>query len=278
MDSQTQDAFGNLNGASTASQRSESLPEVFYESRKIRLSRLNGWLIVGMTFCVVTSIFLGVINPGLMWAGLIGGSLVVVTAYWIRRRKTMVAEPSVAISGEGIRSSLFRGALKEYCWFSVVGISIKGKGSKQSLQLHLDKSLGFPDVPSVWTGVSPAFPSMPLSSFEPDQKVALYDSIARHLQTPPASNPFVEENRQSAEYCALMARLKSQMPVPWITYGLIAVNTLVWLASVINGAGFWNASADNLFLWGGNAASEFQRGEWWRLLTAALLHGGVMHC
>lgn len=277
MDTQTQDAFGNLNGTSTASQRSESLPEVFYESHKIRLSRLNGWLIVYLTFGVVTSIFLGVVNPGLMWASLIGSTLMVVTAYWIRRRKTMVTEASVVISKNSIRSSLFRGTLKEYCWFSIIGFSIKGKGRKQSLQLHLDKSLGFPDVPSVWTGVNAAFPSMPLSSFEPDQKVALYDSIARHLQTPPASNPFVEEDRQSAEYRALMARLKSQMPVPWVTYGLIAVNVLVWLATVIMGAGFWNTSADILLLWGGNAASEFQRGEWWRLLTAVFLHGGLMH-
>lgn len=58
---------------------------------------------------------------------------------------------------------------------------------------------------------------------------------------------------------------------------MVAINVLVWGLTVANGAGAVKASAEMLLYWGGNAASEVQGGDWWRLLTATFLHSGAMH-
>lgn len=254
----------------------ESLPEVFFASRNYQLRKLNGWLIIWLSLCFIPAVISGAIL-GNMVPGLLGYPVVVFSVYWVLRRKKMVNEPSVVISHDAIRSALFRGGLKECFWFSIVGVSVEGKGNRQSLKLHLDKSLGFSDSQSFWFGRNPAFASIPLKYFEPDQKEALYDAVIRQVQAPSDPNPFVLENKQSAEHRALMNSLKSQMPIPWVTYGLIAINVLIWIATVVMGASLWSTPAGNLLSWGGNAASEFQRGEWWRLLTAFFLHSGLIH-
>ena len=64
---------------------------------------------------------------------------------------------------------------------------------------------------------------------------------------------------------------------PWVSYALVAVNVAIWLLTVASGAALLQAPAGQMLVWGGNAASEVQRGSWWRLLTAVFLHSGVAH-
>ena len=64
---------------------------------------------------------------------------------------------------------------------------------------------------------------------------------------------------------------------PWVSYALVAVNVAIWLLTVASGAALLQAPADQMLVWGGNAASEVQRGSWWRLLTAVFLHSGLAH-
>jgi membrane associated rhomboid family serine protease len=70
------------------------------------------------------------------------------------------------------------------------------------------------------------------------------------------------------------AYLRSEQPI--VTYGLIGLNVLIYLITVAQGAGI-NSPGGKLFadwvLYGPAVA----RGDWWRLLTAAFLHGGVLH-
>lgn len=76
-------------------------------------------------------------------------------------------------------------------------------------------------------------------------------------------------------------RLRMRLPtrtrgVPFVTYGLVGLNVLVYLITVAQGAGI-NQPGGKLFdkwiLYGPYVA----QGDWWRLLTAAFLHGGVAH-
>jgi rhomboid protease GluP len=62
-----------------------------------------------------------------------------------------------------------------------------------------------------------------------------------------------------------------------MTYLLIALNIGIWLWTLTAGASLLQAPTERLLYWGGNAASEVQRGEWWRLLTSTFLHNGMMH-
>ena len=63
---------------------------------------------------------------------------------------------------------------------------------------------------------------------------------------------------------------------PFVSYGLIGLNVLIYLITVAQGAGI-NSPGGSLFakwvLYGPAVAN----GDWWRLLTAAFLHANVLH-
>lgn len=62
--------------------------------------------------------------------------------------------------------------------------------------------------------------------------------------------------------------------VIWI---LVALNIAAWLGAIAFGADPLRPTAAQLLALGGNAASEVQQGQWWRLLTSSFLHIGPMH-
>lgn len=85
------------------------------------------------------------------------------------------------------------------------------------------------------------------------------------------------EPAQPAIALAFANRRRALARQPWVSYALVLVNVAVWLLTIASGAALMQAPAETMLVWGGNAASEVQRGEWWRLLTAVFLHSGLMH-
>ena len=85
------------------------------------------------------------------------------------------------------------------------------------------------------------------------------------------------QNAQPAMALAFANRARALARQPWVSYALVLVNVAVWLLTIASGAALMQAPADTMLVWGGNAASEVQRGDWWRLLTAVFLHSGLMH-
>ena len=71
--------------------------------------------------------------------------------------------------------------------------------------------------------------------------------------------------------------LHALTPYTWMSFGLIAINLAVWALMVGQGADAFHPSAELLLHWGGNATSEVQRGQVWRLLTATFVHSGFVH-
>ena len=82
---------------------------------------------------------------------------------------------------------------------------------------------------------------------------------------------------EPGEEQAFEERLIDLAPIAWVTWTLVLANTLVWAVTMAKGANMDYAPAELLLAWGGNATSEAQRGEWWRLATAAFLHSGFAH-
>lgn len=58
---------------------------------------------------------------------------------------------------------------------------------------------------------------------------------------------------------------------------LLAANVIVFAAFVGAGGGVMNADPQMLIRWGSNFGPYTADGQWWRLLSAAFLHGGLVH-
>ena len=76
-------------------------------------------------------------------------------------------------------------------------------------------------------------------------------------------------------------RMRMRMPtrsrgVPAVTYGLIGLNVLVYLVTVAQGSGI-NQPGGTLFAKWWLDAPQVADGGWWRLITAAFLHGSILH-
>ena len=74
------------------------------------------------------------------------------------------------------------------------------------------------------------------------------------------------------EVALLVAR---QTPV--VTYGLIAINLLVYVAMVVKGISPMSPTVQQILPWGADFGPLTMNGQWWRLLSACFLHFGLIH-
>lgn len=68
-----------------------------------------------------------------------------------------------------------------------------------------------------------------------------------------------------------------ELSKPWVTYVVIGLNLLVWIAMVGSGVHAYEPKGSVLLDWGGNLGVLTGSGQWWRLFTAMFLHGGFIH-
>jgi rhomboid protease GluP len=61
------------------------------------------------------------------------------------------------------------------------------------------------------------------------------------------------------------------------TYTLVGINCAVYLAMVMRGVSPTSPSVVDLVHWGANFGGYVLAGQWWRLLTAAFVHVGIIH-
>ncbi len=73
-----------------------------------------------------------------------------------------------------------------------------------------------------------------------------------------------------------LLRLHQLTPKTWVTYSIVAINVAVWVVCVASGASALNPSGTELLALGGNRLAE-TLAQPWRLISATVLHAGVMH-
>jgi rhomboid protease GluP len=91
--------------------------------------------------------------------------------------------------------------------------------------------------------------------------------------TPPSLPP-VDERQKMIEFHGAMVGLSS---TPTITITLIVVNVLIYLAMGIDGAGWFTIGSEAGVRWGADFWMLTTSGQWWRLITSAFVHFGLIH-
>jgi rhomboid protease GluP len=73
------------------------------------------------------------------------------------------------------------------------------------------------------------------------------------------------------------AKLIAQSPRIPITIALVAINTFVFVATLIAGAEWLIPVGRMQIAWGSNFGPYTTDGEWWRLFTSVFIHFGIPH-
>jgi membrane associated rhomboid family serine protease len=64
---------------------------------------------------------------------------------------------------------------------------------------------------------------------------------------------------------------------PRLTYAIIAVNVLVFVAQIATGAGGFDSTSGSVFRDGALFGPYVAAGDWWRIVTAGFMHAGFLH-
>lgn len=256
-----------------------ALESSFYSSNNSKLGKSRKWLWIG---CLVVLLLSFAKSKGDMTSMIfisVFMLVIMIPVDWLLRRKLKTDQPQIILNGDAIESPLLSGKTKIIHWAEIVAASIKVNQSSPFLEFQLGNKPGRSDKRNFWTGINESKPRLLLNSFEAEDQRRIVEDINRCLQYSRAAsgkthtaieNPLVEEQQ-------FQEQLKSFTPTPWVTYLLVAINVAVWFYMLMHGATFTNSPSDKLLIWGGNAASEVQKGEWWRLITSMFLHGGFSH-
>ncbi|MBI5900557.1 MAG: rhomboid family intramembrane serine protease [Rhodocyclales bacterium] len=253
--------------------------QAFFASENSPLARTTKtlWIWIGVSILIGVLISRGSLTATFISAAIL--LLVLLPVNIFLRRKLGSGQALVTLTAEAIESPNLSGKKKRILWHDIERVLVETVQGTSHLQFVLKPSAGLPDKKQFWTGTNLSRPTLILSTFTPEVQEQLLDAINVRLlgvaghapESQPASTNPLRENREFQE------KLKALGPTPWMTYILIGLNVLIWLGTVALGASIAQAPADRLLAWGGNAASEVQRGEWWRLLTATFLHSGAIH-
>ena len=251
----------------------------FLSSAKSEVARSRGLVWFGVALGLLFAGSRSGFGPNLWWSAAFLIVLCGILDWFFIRPSAKPGRVLIALGQEFIESSRFTTKEKKFAWTDIAGVSVEALQGQKMLQLQLRPGPGRPDKRSFLNGINPSRPSFPLAALAAEDQEKLLDAVYQRLESmAPRVGPADPAVNVLAEERLFQERLLALAPRTWVTYGLIALNVLVWGLTLAFGSGVLHqGSAEQLLAWGGNAASEVQQGEWWRLVTATFLHSGILH-
>lgn len=186
------------------------------------------------------------------------------------RHQIMVDQSPVVLTIEGLESANLGGTQKTYAWRDLANAWIVPVGNGNAL--HLELVPGVPTTAGSWLSRR-SQPFIPLSTYSATEQDLIVDAVMRHLSR---THCRVMESQEQTPEHELIGPLIATAPRPWVTYTLILLSVLLWLLLVSQGLDPWRPTDEALLRWGGSATSEVQRGQWWRVVSAAFVHAGLI--
>jgi membrane associated rhomboid family serine protease/predicted Zn-dependent protease len=102
--------------------------------------------------------------------------------------------------------------------------------------------------------------------------------MAAESPDPGVSGNAVPPPEPEPDYTAPTVTYAEELTPIWVTPAIVVLNVVVFVAMLATGVSPISPTAGDLFKWGANfGPATFLGGEWWRLLTCAFVHVGVLH-
>lgn len=216
-------------------------------------------------------------SPVALWMALMG-VVFQLWLLWVIGRQMMAPQPALTVSAAGI--SFYGWKTSPLPWRDVMDIR------EESLQGHSQVVVTLVPAPeaaasSSWT-LSPVNEKrMPLSVLSKQDQAAAVEAVAAGFAAygGEAVARAVHARQEVLKAAAVFeGRVTRITPVIWALYLVLALNVGVWLATIAFGVDALKPMPADLLAWGANSASSVMEDhEYWRLLTATFLHGGLMH-
>lgn len=197
---------------------------------------------------------------------------------WLLLQPLLSAHPILSVGRDGIGGYLLKG--QTIPWSDVADVSHLSVQGQDHIQIQLrEGAVSQAATAGLFRrGLKRGIVLTPLRKADRQPAVqAALQAFQRHAtgQALLALNGRLDEARAHE---AFEERLRVLTPTPWALYAVIAVNVAVWLLNLFDGMSPMSPTSADLFAWGANSASAVVLdGEYWRLLSATVLHGGVLH-
>jgi rhomboid protease GluP len=229
--------------------------------------------------CVIglVLLFLVVALPGSARWMLFFGALTFFGFAWLLSRQLFSKVPVLRINSEGIGAAIFKG--ETIPWNQISNVTEMSTQGMRQILVTITPKAGAP-TPSFWTAHKnqKCIPLGPIRSKDQNDVLPavlqgffvyggtqLQQAIQRSTDDMLAATVFEE-------------RLKTSTPITWALYLVVAINLGVWIANITSGLNAMKPLPVDLFRWGANStAAVVEDSQYWRLLTATFLHGGLMH-
>lgn len=249
----------------------------FFATEQSPLARNRKHIWLGLVLGTLLSAFLSRDSPGGLWAVVLVGLLIGLWTEVGVRRQLKFGQALATLTEEAIEAPRLSAADKRLRWCDIDHIEVAPGHGGRAIVFVLKPGLAS-NRRAFLTGSRPSRPMLALSLFAPADQERLLDEARRlHRLANTGKADGLPVSNELAEERVFHERLVALAPVPWLTYGLIAANVLVWLLMLGEGSMLTTTPVPTLLDWGGNAASEVQKGQWWRMASAMFVHGGLVH-